>query len=33
MSALPTPTSAAPLAKLNNKGVRLHDSMPVKAYP
>ena len=32
LSALPTPISRA-IAKANNKGLRLHDSMPVKAYP
>ena len=32
LSALPTPISRV-IAKANNKGLRLHDSMPVKAYP
>jgi 2-polyprenyl-6-methoxyphenol hydroxylase-like FAD-dependent oxidoreductase len=31
LSALPTPISRA-IAKANNKGLRLHDSMPVKSY-
>jgi 2-polyprenyl-6-methoxyphenol hydroxylase-like FAD-dependent oxidoreductase len=32
LSALPAPISRA-VAKANNKGLRLHDSMPVKDYP
>jgi 2-polyprenyl-6-methoxyphenol hydroxylase-like FAD-dependent oxidoreductase len=32
LSTLPTPISRA-IAKANNKGLRLHDSMRVKAYP
>jgi 2-polyprenyl-6-methoxyphenol hydroxylase-like FAD-dependent oxidoreductase len=32
LSALPTPISRA-IAKANNKGLRLHDSMRVKMYP
>jgi hypothetical protein len=32
LSALPTQIARA-IAKANNKGLRLHYSMPVKAYP